>query len=277
MDGPVKPGGGIPGGALGGARPAPGGENRLLLPLPLPADVRTAGRSAAVGVPPAAEDVPGGGGFAGRGENRGHGAEIRLQLAHRLQPGLSGRPRPAALGGENAGGRAEKLSAPALRHHRTRSGKNGVPDRKAGRVPHCGGVRAPGQGHGGELSTGAPALGPGGGGRHHPPAGRADGRGAPGPAGGVRRAGERPVLYRRGLLRPGGGGAGGVHRPRLHLGRVPRHGGGPAAIQALERRVVAEWLPTSGYEYAEGPDVEVYLDPECTKFEVWIPVVKAKG
>ena len=45
----------------------------------------------------------------------------------------------------------------------------------------------------------------------------------------------------------------------------------------LERRVVTEWLPTSGYEYAEGPDVEVYLDPECTRFEVWIPVAKAKG
>ena len=57
----------------------------------------------------------------------------------------------------------------------------------------------------------------------------------------------------------------------------PGTGEGAPAIQALERRVVTEWLPTSGYEYAEGPDVEVYLDPECTKFEVWIPVVKAKG
>ena len=57
----------------------------------------------------------------------------------------------------------------------------------------------------------------------------------------------------------------------------PGTGDGAAAVQALERRVVAEWLPTSGYEYAEGPDVEVYLDPECTRFEVWIPVVKAKG
>lgn len=57
----------------------------------------------------------------------------------------------------------------------------------------------------------------------------------------------------------------------------PGTGESAAAVQALERRVVAEWLPTSGYEYAEGPDVEVYLDPGCTKFEVWIPVVKAKG
>lgn len=56
----------------------------------------------------------------------------------------------------------------------------------------------------------------------------------------------------------------------------PGQGDGAAAVQALERRVVTEWLPTSGYEYAEGPDVEVYLGPGCTKFEVWIPVVKAK-
>ena len=56
----------------------------------------------------------------------------------------------------------------------------------------------------------------------------------------------------------------------------PGAGEGAPAVQALERRVVTEWLPTSGYEFAEGPDVEVYLDPECSKFEVWIPVVKAK-
>lgn len=55
----------------------------------------------------------------------------------------------------------------------------------------------------------------------------------------------------------------------------PGHGTN-AAIQELERRIVTEWLPTSGYEYANGPDVEVYLnpDPSNTVFEVWIPVVK---
>lgn len=37
-----------------------------------------------------------------------------------------------------------------------------------------------------------------------------------------------------------------------------------------------EWLPTSGYEYVNAPDIEVYLnaDPEHTKYEVWIPVDK---
>lgn len=48
------------------------------------------------------------------------------------------------------------------------------------------------------------------------------------------------------------------------------------SIQELEQQIVTQWLPTSGYEYANGPDVEVYLDPnpENTKYEVWIPVVK---
>lgn len=46
------------------------------------------------------------------------------------------------------------------------------------------------------------------------------------------------------------------------------------SIQQLEQRIVTEWLPTSGYEYANGPDIEVYLDPNPadTKYEVWIPV-----
>lgn len=50
------------------------------------------------------------------------------------------------------------------------------------------------------------------------------------------------------------------------------------SIQELERRVVAEWLPASGYEFAEGPDVEVYFqpDPRHTQYEVWVPVRKAR-
>lgn len=50
------------------------------------------------------------------------------------------------------------------------------------------------------------------------------------------------------------------------------------SIQELERRIVTEWLPTSGYEYGNAPDIEVYLnpDPEHAKFEVWIPVVPAR-
>lgn len=48
------------------------------------------------------------------------------------------------------------------------------------------------------------------------------------------------------------------------------------SIQELEQRIVTEWLPTSGYEYANAPDIEVYLnpDPENAQYEVWIPVKK---
>lgn len=48
------------------------------------------------------------------------------------------------------------------------------------------------------------------------------------------------------------------------------------SIQELERRIVTEWLPTSGYEYGNAPDIELYInpDPQNAKFEVWIPVVK---
>ena len=48
------------------------------------------------------------------------------------------------------------------------------------------------------------------------------------------------------------------------------------SIQDLERRILTEWLPSSGYEYGNAPDVEVYLnaDPQNARYEVWIPVVK---
>lgn len=50
----------------------------------------------------------------------------------------------------------------------------------------------------------------------------------------------------------------------------------PKAIQELEVRIVTEWLPSSGYEYGQGPDIERYLNqnPENSEFEVWIPIVK---
>lgn len=48
------------------------------------------------------------------------------------------------------------------------------------------------------------------------------------------------------------------------------------SIQELEQRIITEWLPTSGYEYANAPDIEVYLnpDPNNAQYEVWIPVIK---
>ena len=51
------------------------------------------------------------------------------------------------------------------------------------------------------------------------------------------------------------------------------------SMQELERRVVTQWFPTSGYEYADGPDIEVYLnpDPNNAKYELWIPVIKKRS
>ena len=48
------------------------------------------------------------------------------------------------------------------------------------------------------------------------------------------------------------------------------------SMQELERRVVTQWFPTSGYEYDDGPDIEVYLnpDPSNAQYELWIPVRK---
>lgn len=56
----------------------------------------------------------------------------------------------------------------------------------------------------------------------------------------------------------------------------PGRGPMPNAIQETEQRAVTEWLPSSGYEYANAPDIELYLesDSENPAFEVWMPIVK---
>lgn len=52
----------------------------------------------------------------------------------------------------------------------------------------------------------------------------------------------------------------------------------PHAIQELQKRIVTEWLPTSKYEYADGPDIEFYFDGDRSsddyRSEVWLPVRK---
>lgn len=51
------------------------------------------------------------------------------------------------------------------------------------------------------------------------------------------------------------------------------------SIQTIFKRFLTEWLPFSGYEYAELPDIEVYpiSDPKSKggHSEVWIAVKKA--
>lgn len=52
----------------------------------------------------------------------------------------------------------------------------------------------------------------------------------------------------------------------------------PQAIQELQKRIVTEWLPTSGYEYADLPDIEVYSEGDqqspSYRSEVWLPIIK---
>jgi AraC family transcriptional regulator len=52
----------------------------------------------------------------------------------------------------------------------------------------------------------------------------------------------------------------------------------PTAIQELQKRIITEWLPTSGYEYANAPDIEVYFEGDQQaddyKCEVWLPITK---
>lgn len=46
------------------------------------------------------------------------------------------------------------------------------------------------------------------------------------------------------------------------------------SLQELEKQVILNWLPTSGYVYADLPDIEVYLkaDPHDMIYEYWLPV-----
>lgn len=52
----------------------------------------------------------------------------------------------------------------------------------------------------------------------------------------------------------------------------------PTALQSLQKRIISEWLPTSGYEYANAPDIEVYFEgnqqADDYRCEMWLPVVK---
>ena len=55
---------------------------------------------------------------------------------------------------------------------------------------------------------------------------------------------------------------------------------GPAAtaVQEVQQRIISEWLPSSGYEYAPAPDIEVYPEGDQQsadyRSEVWLPIIK---
>lgn len=47
---------------------------------------------------------------------------------------------------------------------------------------------------------------------------------------------------------------------------------GADVIQKMEECIVMEWLPTSGYQFAKAPDIEVYSENGIE--EIWLPVMK---
>lgn len=53
----------------------------------------------------------------------------------------------------------------------------------------------------------------------------------------------------------------------------------PNVMQDIWGRIYSEWLPNSGYQHAEIPEIEYYSDgdymSETYRSEIWIPVVKA--
>ncbi|NFI56206.1 AraC family transcriptional regulator [Clostridium botulinum] len=52
----------------------------------------------------------------------------------------------------------------------------------------------------------------------------------------------------------------------------------PDAIQDLTRRIFTEWLPSTGYEHACAPELEIYPEGDIYssdyKCEIWIPIKK---
>lgn len=62
------------------------------------------------------------------------------------------------------------------------------------------------------------------------------------------------------------------------MGYICCHGHFQESIQTIFKRFLTEWLPFSGYEYAELPDVEVYpiSNPNLKvgHSEVWIAIKK---
>ena len=56
------------------------------------------------------------------------------------------------------------------------------------------------------------------------------------------------------------------------------NGSAPKNIQKIYRQFYTEWLPTSGYEYGNTPEIEVYTDGDVKsqsyKSEVWFPIKK---
>ncbi|AXI07934.1 AraC family transcriptional regulator [Oceanobacillus zhaokaii] len=66
--------------------------------------------------------------------------------------------------------------------------------------------------------------------------------------------------------------------PKATWAIFPVKGAMPEAMVKVWERIFSEWFPSTGYEHAEGPELEVYLsdgDPNSDDYysEVWIPIM----
>lgn len=52
----------------------------------------------------------------------------------------------------------------------------------------------------------------------------------------------------------------------------------PTAIQSMQQRIMTEWLPNSGYKYADAPDIEQYTPGDQSSEDyvcyIWVPIQK---
>lgn len=52
----------------------------------------------------------------------------------------------------------------------------------------------------------------------------------------------------------------------------------PHSIQSMQQRIMTEWLPNSGYQYADAPDIEQYTEGDQSSEDyvcyIWLPVKK---
>lgn len=66
--------------------------------------------------------------------------------------------------------------------------------------------------------------------------------------------------------------------PRLTWVSFESVGPIPEALQDVTKRIFSEWFPSSEYEHANGPELEIYTPGDMQKLDyksyVWVPVVK---
>jgi AraC family transcriptional regulator len=71
-----------------------------------------------------------------------------------------------------------------------------------------------------------------------------------------------------------------IHVPAATWAVFESVGPMPGAIQDVTKKIFGEWFPSTGYEHAPKPELEVYLpgdmDSPDYRCQVWIPIIKKK-